>query len=69
MLVAHKDGLVRLRFGFFEDLFAKLGCEVLVANIAEDMFTRPWIDRRPDQHCPSLRHRAVGKARKFAQAV
>ncbi|MGI9862328.1 IS607 family transposase [Moorella naiadis] len=37
VIVAHKDRLVRFGFDFFEDLFAKFGCEILVANKAEDM--------------------------------
>ena len=37
VVVAHKDRLVRFGFEFFEDLFSKFGCEILVANKAEDM--------------------------------
>jgi len=37
VIVAHKDRLVRFGFEFFEDLFAKFGCEILVVNKAEDM--------------------------------
>lgn len=37
IIVAHKDRLVRFGFDFFEDLFAKFGCEILVVNKAEDM--------------------------------
>jgi len=37
VVVAHKDRLVRFGFDFFEDLFAKFGCEMLVVNKAEDM--------------------------------
>lgn len=37
VIIAHKDRLVRFGFDFFEDLFAKFSCEILVVNKAEDM--------------------------------
>ncbi|GAW29371.1 IS607 family transposase [Carboxydocella sp. ULO1] len=37
VIIAHKDRLVRFGFDFFEELFAKFGCEILVANKSEDM--------------------------------
>jgi excisionase family DNA binding protein len=36
VIVAYKDRLVRFGFEFFEDLFARFGCEILVVNRAED---------------------------------
>lgn len=37
VVIAHKDRLVRFGFDFFEDLFAKFGCDILVVNQAEEM--------------------------------
>jgi predicted site-specific integrase-resolvase len=37
VVVAHKDRLVRFGFDFFEDLFAKFGCGIVIVNKAEDM--------------------------------
>lgn len=37
VVIADKDRLVRFGFDFFEDLFSKFGCEILIANKAEDM--------------------------------
>lgn len=36
VIVAHKDRLVRFGFEFFEELFARFGCEILVVNRAEE---------------------------------
>jgi len=37
VIMAYKDRLVRFGFEFFEELFARFGCEILVVNRAEDM--------------------------------
>lgn len=36
VIVAYKDRLVRFGFEFFEELFARFGCELLVVNRAEE---------------------------------
>jgi predicted site-specific integrase-resolvase len=36
VVVAHKDRLVRFGFEFFEQLFARFGCELVVVNRAEE---------------------------------
>jgi len=37
VIIAHKDRLVRFGFDFFDELFTKFGCEILVVNKAEDV--------------------------------
>jgi excisionase family DNA binding protein len=41
-VVAYKDRLVRFGFEFFEELFARFGCELLVVNRAEEASPAQW---------------------------
>jgi Predicted site-specific integrase-resolvase len=72
VVVAHKDRLVRFGFDFFEDLFAKFGCEILVVNKAEDM--SPAQELTEDlisivQHFAAKLYRRTYKARKLTKTV
>jgi len=37
VIIAQKDRLVRFGFDFFDELFAKFGCEIMVVNKAEEV--------------------------------